>query len=309
MAKIFLKKTGILLLSLFAVATLTFFLMQVIPGDPFTQEDAIPAEILTALKRHYGLDRPLLVQYGSYLKGILTFDLGPSFKYQGRTVIEIIREGFPISLALGMQSLFISIVAGIGLGSLAASFHGRWQDSAVMALTIFCISIPSFIIATFFQYIFSIKLSLLPVARWGTFAQTIMPSLSLAALPTAYIARMTRSNMIEVMQQDYILTAKSKGVTPFQLVRRHLLRNSLIPVVTYMGPLAAAILTGSFAIEKIFGIPGLGQWFVLSIQNRDYTVIMGTTLFYSCLLMIFVFVADLAVFFLDPRIRNREAHA
>lgn len=309
MAFYLLKKGSILLLSLFVVATLTFFLMHAIPGDPFIQERAIPEEILQAMYKHYGLDQPLIVQYGKYLKGLITFDLGPSFKYQGRTVNDIIREGFPVSLALGMEALFFSVIAGIALGALASFKHLRWQDHLTMVIAVLGISVPSFILATFLQYLFAMKLDLFPVARWGTFSQTVLPALSLAALPMAFIARLTRANMIEVMQQDYIQTAKSKGLNSFQILWHHVLRNALLPVITYLGPLTAAVLTGSFAVEKIFGIPGLGQWFVMCITNRDYTVIMGTTVFYSALLMLAVFLVDIFYCLLDPRIKLSKGAA
>lgn len=301
------KKFSLLIVSLFVVASFTFFLMHAIPGDPFTQDKAIPEEILQAMYKHYGLDKPLFVQYIDYIKGLLSFDLGPSFKYQGRTVNEIIAEGFPVSLCLGMEALVFSVVAGITLGSLASFKYLRWQDHATMAIAVLGISIPSFILATFLQYLFAMKLDFFPVARWGSFSQTILPALSLAALPTAFIARLTRSNMIEVFQQDYVQTAKAKGLSSFHIVTRHVIRNALLPVITFLGPLTAAILTGSFAVEKIFGIPGLGQWFVLSITNRDYTVIMGTTIFYSAILMLCVFIVDILYCFIDPRIKLQEA--
>lgn len=297
------KKGLILLCSLFLVVTLTFFLMHAIPGDPFTQEKAIPAEIMKALYRHYGLDQPIGVQYLKYLKGLLTWDFGPSFKYQGRTVNEIIQEGFPVSFTLGCEALFLSIGGGIILGAIAALHFHKWQDHLTMLIAVLGISVPSFILATFLQYLFAMQFDLFPVARWGSFAHTILPALSLAALPMAFIARLTRANVIEILQQDYILTARSKGLNPTQVLIKHVIRNALIPIVTYLGPLCAAVFTGSFAIEKIFGIPGLGQWFVLSISNRDYTVIMGTTIFYSALLMFCVFLVDLFYCLIDPRIK------
>lgn len=300
------KKAAILLASLFLVTTLTFFLMHAIPGDPFVQDRAIPEEILKALHKHYGLDQPLYVQYGKYLDGVLHFELGPSFKYEGRTVNEIIAEGFPVSLCFGMEALFVAVFGGIVLGSIAALNHTRWQDHITMVIAVIGISVPSFILATFLQYFLAMKLDLLPVARWGTFSQTIMPALSLAALPMAFIARLTRANMVEVMQQDYIQTAKSKGLNSFQIVVRHAARNALMPVITYLGPLTASVMTGSFAIEKIFGIPGLGQWFVTSITNRDYTVIMGTTIFFSAILMLCIFVVDILYCLIDPRIQLKR---
>lgn len=306
MIKYLAKKAGILLLSLFLVTTLTFFLMHAIPGDPFVQDRALPEEILQALHKHYGLDQPLYVQYFKYLKGVVHFELGPSFKYEGREVNNIIAEGFPISFCLGMQSLLIAVFGGVILGTIASLNHLRFWDHMMMILAVIGISVPSFILASFLQYILAMKLDLLPVARWGSFAQSIMPSLSLAALPMAFIARLTRSGMIEVLQQDYIQTAKSKGLNSFQIVLRHVMRNAILPVVTYLGPLSAAVFTGSFAIEKIFGIPGLGQWFVTSITNRDYTVIMGTTIFYSAVLMLCVFIVDVLYCFIDPRIQIRK---
>ncbi|MES2122095.1 MAG: ABC transporter permease, partial [Chlamydiota bacterium] len=220
------KKAAILFCSLFIVATFTFFLMHAIPGDPFIQDKAIPEEILKSLHKHYGLDQPLYVQYAKYLKGLLHFELGPSFKYEGRTVNQIISDGFPVSMYLGLEALVIALFGGIALGSIAALNHLKWQDHLTMVVAVIGISVPSFILATFLQYILAMKLSLLPVARWGTFAQTIMPALSLAALPMAFIARLTRANMAEVMQQDYILTAKSKGLNSFQIILRHAIRNA-----------------------------------------------------------------------------------
>jgi len=297
------RKLAILFLSLFLIATLTFFLMKSIPGNPFLQEQAIPEEIMKSMFSHYGLDQPLYIQYVRYMKGLLTFDLGPSFKYENRSVNEIISNGFPVSASLGIESLFLSVVFGLFLGSIAAIFHSKWQDRSCMILAVLGISIPNFVLATFLQYLFAIKWNLLPVARWGTFQQSILPAISLAALPTAFIARLTRSSMIEVLQQDYIQTAIVKGLHPLKVFFRHVLKNSLLPVITYIGPLGATILTGSFVVEKIFGIPGLGGWFISSITNRDYTVIMGVTIFYSTFLLIFVFCIDLMYPFFDPRIR------
>ncbi len=303
MLKYLLKKLVILSASLLAVVLITFFLMHSIPGDPFTNEEAIPEEILTALNHHYGLDQPLHVQFGKYLANLLKGDLGPSFKYQGRTANEIISGSFPISITLGLEALLLSIGFGVALGSFAAFKRGDWQEQLTMLIAVLGISVPSFILATLLQYVFAMQLDWLPVARWGSFAQTILPALSIAALPTAIIARLTKSSMVEVLQQDYILTARSKGLKPFQVFFKHALRNALLPVVTYLGPLAANVLTGSIVIEKIFGIPGLGQWFVMSVSNRDYTIITSLTIFYSAVLMICVFIVDFVYSFLDPRIK------
>lgn len=300
------KKLLILFISLFAVSTLTFFLMHSIPGDPFTDDRAIPEEIMQAMSRHYGLDQPLINQYGNYLGALLKGDLGPSFKYEGRTVNEIIRNGFPISLILGSEALFLALSLGLSAGAFAALKQGRWQDHSLMIFTVLGISVPSFVMATFLQYIFAMKLHLLPVARWGSFAQSILPACALAALPTAFIARLTRANMVEVLNQDYIQTARAKGLSPYQVLWHHALRNAILPVITYLGPLSATILTGSFIVEKIFGIPGLGQWFVMSVSNRDYTVIMGTTLFYSALLLTAVCIVDILYCLIDPRIQIKN---
>ncbi len=301
--KYLIRKIFILAGSLFLVATMTFFLMQAAPGDPFMQEQAVPEEIMKSMYAHYGLDQPWYIQYVKYLKGLITWDLGPSFKYEGRTVNDIIREGFPVSLVLGLEAITLSLFTGIVLGTIAAIRRSRWQDHIAMIVAVIGISVPNFIMATFLQYIFAMKLDVFPVARWGGVAHTILPALSLAALPTAFIARLTRANMVEVLEQDYVQTALSKGLSTRQVVLKHVLKNSLLPVITYIGPLSSAILTGSFIVEKIFGIPGLGGWFVTSITNRDYTVIMGVTMFYSALLMVCVFLVDLLYTLLDPRIQ------
>ncbi len=296
-------RVGSALITLFVIVTVTFVLLQSIPGDPFAQEKAIPPEILHALNEHYGLNDPLLVQYGRYLSRVATWDLGPSFKYKARTVNEIISESFPVSAILGMEALVIAVGFGVLLGTIAALRHKRWQDAASMTIAVAGISIPSFILASFLQYIFALKLGLLPVARWGTFSQSLMPAVALAALPTAFIARLTRSSMLEVLQQDYIMTARAKGLSEFKLITRHALRNALLPVMPYIGQLTANILVGSFIIERIFSIPGLGQWFVTSVNNRDYTVVMGITVFYSAILLGAMLLVDLAYRYLDPRVR------
>jgi oligopeptide transport system permease protein len=303
MFKYVVKKFILLGISLYLVITSTFFLMHLIPGDPFTEEEAIPQEILAAMYRHFHLEEPVYVQYWNYLKGIAVFDFGPSFKYQGRMATDIIREGFPISFTLGLEALFLALSLGIFFGSVAALKRTRWQDSATMIVAVLGISVPNFLLATFLQYLLAMQFDLFPVARWSGFMHTVLPALALAAMPMAFIARLTRSNMVEVLQQDYILTAKSKGLSSFRVMWKHVLRNALLPVVTYLGPLAASILTGSFVVEKIFGIPGLGQWFVLSVTNRDYMLIMAITIFYSFILMFSVFIVDILYSFIDPRIK------
>lgn len=277
--------------------------MKAIPGDPFTQETALPKEILDSLYEHYKLNDPWYIQYGNYLKSIVSLDLGPSFKYKGRSVNDIISSSFPISAILGLEAMCIAIFMGMFLGTLAALWQNHWQDWLAMLVAVIGISVPSFILASFLQYLFSIKLDLFPVARWGTFSQSILPAVSLAALPCAFIARLVRASMVEVLHMDYIKTARSKGLSDFTVIVKHAIKNGILPVITYLGMLTTNILTGSFIIEKIFGIPGLGGWFINSVTNRDYTVIMGITIFYSVLLLSMIFFVDLLYIKIDPRMK------
>lgn len=305
------KKAFILLSSLFCVVTGTFFLMHAIPGDPFIGDRVIPEEVMQSLYAYYGLDQPLWIQYIKYLKQLLSGNLGFSIVYQGRSVNQFIGEGLPISAQLGFQALFLAIPTGIFLGTWAAIKKSNWQDTFAMILSTIGVSVPNFVLSSLLQYFFSIKLHLLPVARWTSFEHTILPTLALAALPTAFIARLTRSNMVEVLQQDYIRTAEAKGLPLFQIALRHGLRNAILPVITYLGTVATQILTGSFMIEKIFAIPGLGQWMIHSINGRDYPMILGLTVFFSTVLMVSMFFIDILYSMIDPRIRvlkTKETH-
>lgn len=298
-----LKKIIIFLSSIFFIITLTFVLMKSIPGDPFIQAQEISQETLDALYKYYGLDKPLHVQYIKYLKTFLKGNLGPSYIYQGRNVNDIIKDGFPISFTLGLEALFLSLFLGISLGCIAALKRNHWQDNLSTTFSILGISVPNFLLATFLQYLFSIKFKIFPVARWESFFHTILPAISLAALPTAFIARLIRSNMIEILEQDYIKTAYAKGLSSFKVILKHGLRNAIIPVISYLGPVTTYVITGSFVIEKIFGIPGLGQWLILSISNRDYPVILGLTVFFSVILITIIFLCDILIGVLDPRIK------
>lgn len=292
-----------MVIAIFVLMSLTFFLMKSIPGDPFEEEQALPQEIQDSLKRHYGLDQPLYKQYTQYLLAIMRGDLGPSFRYKDRTVNDVIRQGFPTSALLGFEALVLAVSTGLLLGTWAAFRENQWQDRLAMFMITMAIAVPSFVLATVLQYVLTLKIPLFPPARWGTLSHAVLPAISLAALPAAFIARLIRSNMLEVLQSDYIKTAKAKGLSSRTILWKHVLRNAFLPVLTYLGPLTANILVGSFVVEKIFNIPGLGQWLINSVGNRDYTMIMGLTLFYSFILMGTILIVDVIYRLLDPRIK------
>lgn len=303
MVKYITKRLLYMLLSLFLIITATFFFMRLAPGNPFTSEKQLPPEIQKNLNAHYGLDDPWYVQYGEYLGRIVQWDFGPSFKYKSQTVNDLINEGFPVSLVLGLEAIFIAVAMGILLGVIAALRHNKWQDYSAMIFAVLGISVPSFIMASVLQYVFAIKLQMFPVARWESISHTVLPALALASTPMAFIARLTRSSMLDVLNNDYIRTAKSKGLSGTAITVKHTIRNAILPVVSFMGPLSAGVITGSFVIERIFGIPGLGAHFVTSIGNRDYTVIMGVTVFYSIILLVSILLVDIAYGLIDPRIK------
>ena len=292
-----------MVLVLWVIITVTFVLMHAIPGGPFTAEKALPEAVMKNIEARYRLNDPLPKQYVDYWANLLQGDLGPSFKYESRTVNEIIAEGFPVSAELGLIAVSFSVLIGVPAGMAGALYQNRWPDHLVMLLATVGISVPSFILATVLIYIFALWLQLLPAAMWGSPEYVILPALALAGMPTAFIARLTRSSMLEVLAQDYIRTARAKGIAPLKILWLHALKDALLPVVTYLGPMIAAIFTGSFVIESIFAIPGLGRHFVTSIYNRDYTVILGITVFYSALLVLMNFLVDLAYLWLDPRIK------
>lgn len=297
-----LKRLAYMCATLFFIITVTFLLLKIIPGDPFAEEGETPPEVLEALYKHYGLHDPWYVQYGRYLLSIMHWELGPSFKYPGRTVNEIIETSFPISALLGVEALSLAMILGTFLGTIAALYQNRWQDYAATLTAVIGISIPNFVIASLSQYLLAVKLDLFPVARWGTAMHTVLPVLSLSALPTAFIARLMRSTMLEVLQQDYIKTAFAKGLSRSMVITKHAMRNAFLPILSYLGQITASILSGSFVVEKIFGVPGLGQWFVSSVANRDYTVVLGTTVFYSIILLSTVCLIDIIYSLLDRRI-------
>ncbi|AEM78151.1 ABC transporter permease [Thermoanaerobacter wiegelii] len=298
-----LERTIYMIITLWVIVTLTFFLMHMIPGDPFTSEKRVPEQIRQNMLAKYHLDKPLIVQYGYYLKNLLHGDLGISLKYLNRTVNEIIANGFPASFQIGMQSIIIGVFLGLILGIVAALNRNGFWDYVSMILAIIGRSVPNFIIATLLQYWIASKLRWLPVSGWGTFAHTILPSIALSFASLSIISRLMRASMLDVIGQDYIKTAKSKGLSSFEIIWRHMIRNAILPVITVLGPLIAGIVTGTFVVERIFGIPGLGKYFVQSIYNNDYTMILGTTIFYSAILVFLVFLVDITYGLIDPRIR------
>lgn len=303
MAKYILKRIGISIITLWAVITITFFMLRLLPGGPFTGEKNIPEAIMQNLEVKYGLDKPLFEQYGLYLKNLLQGDLGESMKYAGREVSEIISYSFPSSAKLGVVVIIIALVFGISLGIIAALKYNTWPDSLCMVLATLGVTIPSFVLASVLMYVFGVKYKLLPVTGLNSPVSYILPALALGGYSIAFISRLTRSKLLETLGSDYIRTAKAKGVSSFKIIVKHALRNTLIPIITYLGPLIAGILTGSFVVEKIFAIPGLGREFVNTISNRDYTVIMGVTVFYSAILIVCNLFVDLLYGIIDPRIK------
>ncbi|MBN2049481.1 MAG: ABC transporter permease [Spirochaetales bacterium] len=306
MIKYILTRLASMLLTLFVIITLTFLLMHAVPGGPFAAEKNLPEEVEQALMAKYHLDDPLWKQYVDYIGGILRFDFGPSFKYKGLTVNELINNGFPVSGKIGLLSILVILVTGIPLGIVAALKQNRWPDATVRFVATLGITIPSFILATILLFVFALKLRLLPSFGIDSWKGYILPVVALSGYSVSFVARLTRSSLLEVLNQDYMLTARAKGLSEFKIIYKHGLKNALIPVVTVLGPLIAGLLTGSFVIEKIFALPGMGGYFVNSISNRDYTTIMGITIFYAAFLLVMVFIVDIAYGFLDPRIKLNE---
>lgn len=293
-----------MLLTLWVIITLTFFLMQWAPGDPFDLDDSGLSEAAQAnLEAHYGLDKPLHEQYFTYLTNVATLDFGPSITSRERQVNDMLASGFPASIQLGLVTLALGIVSGIVLGVLAALRHNKLIDYMTMLIAVIGISIPNFIQAMLFIAFISTKIDFFPVAQWGTWRHMILPAIALASGPIAIIARLTRSNMLEVLSQDFMKTAKAKGLSFWQIVVKHALRNALLPVVTIVGILVVTIMTGSFIVERIFAIPGVGRYFVESITNRDYPMIMATTIVYSTIFVITMFIVDMVYGLIDPRIK------
>lgn len=297
-----LKRLLLAILTVWIVITITFFVMRAVPGGPFLGEKAISEAAMEALEAKYGMDKPLLVQYGTYLKDIVTkFDFGPSLKQRGRDVIDVIGDGMKTSAKLGVIAAVAAIIVGVVLGAVAALRRNKIIDKVIMVIVTLFVSMPSFIMGSLLLIVFAVKLQLLP-ANGAQAGGLVLPIITMALYPTAYITRLTRSSMLDVLGQDYIRTAKAKGVSSVKIIFGHALKNSLIPVITYFGPMLAYIVTGSLVVEKIFAIPGVGRAFVSSITDRDYPLIMGTTIILASLIVIMNLVSDILYKVVDPRI-------
>ena len=303
MVKYICKRLGLAIVTVFVVATLTFFLMNLVPGGPFMSEKAVSPKAQAALEAKYGLDKPLFEQYLTYMKDALHGDFGDSLKQRGRTVTSIITSKFPVSAKLGGISVLVAILLGIPLGCISALNRGKLGDNVIIVIATCGIAVPSFVVCTLLMYFFGVKLKWLPTLGLSTWKNYIMPVAALAFYPTAYITRLMRSSMLDVLGQDYMRTAKAQGLNQFISLFKHALRNAILPVVTYLGPLLAYTVTGSFIVEKIFTIPGLGGEFIGSITNRDYTVILGTTLFLATLMVFMNVIVDIVYKIVDPRIK------
>jgi dipeptide transport system permease protein len=297
------KKLLMMLFTLWVIISLTFVLMVSVPGSPFNSESSSNEIVQANLEKHYNLDQPLHIQYFLYLKSVVTLEFGPSISQPNQSVNDLLGRGFPISAELGLFTVILALVSGITLGVLAALRHNGLLDYIAMAIAVLGISIPNFILATLLIQQLAVTWGIFPVATWQSWSHMVLPVSALATGPMAIIARLTRSTMLEVLTQDYIKMARAKGLTPWKVIVKHALRNALMPVVTVMGTLLVSIMTGSFVIEQIFAIPGMGKYFVESINHRDFPVIMGTTVFYSTFLIIMLFFVDIVYGILDPRIK------
>ena len=302
-AKYIIKRVAMGLLCIFIVATLTFLLMNLVPGGPFTAEKSMSKAAQEALAAKYGLDKPLWERYITYMSDFLKGDMGPSLRQRGRNVSDIIFSKFPISARLAGVAVLVSLLVGVPLGCLSAYNRGKFADNLIIVLATCGIAIPSFISSVILLYTFGSKLNILPTIGLNSLASYIMPVTALSIYPTAYITRLMRSSLLDVMGQDYIRTARAKGLSNFKVLFKHALRNAILPVVTYVGPMLASLMTGSFVVEKIFTIPGLGRDFVSAINTQDYTLIMGTTIVLATLIIAANVIVDILYKIIDPRIK------
>jgi oligopeptide transport system permease protein len=304
-----LNRLGMMLVTLWAIVTLTFFLMHAVPGGPFVSERMLAPEIAAALNAKYGLNLPIWEQYLNYLGRILNFDLGPSFKYPGVSINSMIAAGLPVTLQTGLLAVICVVALGVPLGVIAALNRNRWPDTTVMFIATLGVAIPSYVIATVSIYVFALRLGWVPTFGLDDWRGYFLPVFALSGFWISFVSRLTRSSLLETLDQDYMTTARAKGLRKGQILIKHGLRNSLLPVVTVLGPVVANLITGSFVIEQIFALPGIGRQFVLSITNRDYTAIMGITIFYAAVLMVMILIVDLLYVWLDPRIKLTKATA
>jgi oligopeptide transport system permease protein len=298
-----LKRTFYAFITLWVIATLTFVLMKALPGDPF-HDPKLKPDVKQALMEKYALDRPIIQQYGIYINHLVHGDLGTSIKYPGRLVSTIIKTSFPKSFALGWRAMLLASTLGIFFGLIAALNHEKWIDYIVILIAIIGVAVPNIVMGPFLSYNFGVKLGWLPVTVDNTQKSLILPVITLSLGTIAFVSRMMRTTTLEVNGQDYILTAKSKGITKLQIVLRHIIRNAIMPVVTVLGPLFAAIITGSIVVEKVFTVAGLGEYFVNTILEQDYPMIMGITIFYAVLIIAAMLLVDIAYSFIDPRLKS-----
>ncbi|MCT4563109.1 MAG: ABC transporter permease [Maledivibacter sp.] len=305
MRKYIFKRIIISFFTIIVLVTAVFFLVRLMPGDPFASEKMTP-EIRANLEKYYGLDKPVIIQYFTYISNLLRGDLGYSMNYVNITVNSIIKDSFPNSANLGIRAMVFAVSLGLIFGIRAALSRGKFLDYLCIIIAIIGTSVPDFIMGSLLQYFFGIKWGLLPVAQWKGFRYTILPSIALGFYTLALVSRLMRASMLEVVQQDYIKTAKSKGISKFRITSKHQIRNAILPIITVLGPITASVLTGTFVIESIFAIPGMGKYYVAGVQTLDYTLILGMTVFYGTFLVIANTIVDILYGFIDPRIRIIE---
>ena len=296
------RRVLLMIPTLWAIATLTFFMIRLAPGGPFMSEKDIPAAVKVELQRKYGLDRPLSEQYTTFLANAARFDFGPSYRFPARSVREIILEGLPVSAELGGWALLLALLVGIPVGVVAARRHNTAIDFAAMGLALAGVSIPNFVLGPVLVLVFSLTLFLFPPALWQGPSSRVLPVITLSTAYVAYIARLTRAGMLEVLSQDFVRTARAKGLSEAAVTAKHALKLGVLPVVSYLGPATARILMGSIVVESIFGVPGVGRYLVNAAFNRDYTLVMGVVLFYAAFLMALNLLVDVAYSWLDPRV-------
>ena len=303
MRKYLLKRVLYMLLTLFLVATITFFLMKLMPGTPYTNQAKMTASQIEIMNKQYGLDKPIWEQYLIYTFGMFHGDFGTSFQYSNQPVAYLISSRLGASMQLGLQAMIFGVFFGVILGAAAAIKHNTWADTGATVIAIIGKSVPNFVLAILLQYYIALKLGWFPIAGWGQFSNTILPTIALGVGPLAETARFIRTSMVEVLNSDYIELAKAKGLSKFEVVYHHALRNSLIPLVTLLGPYTVALMTGSMVIENVFNIPGIGEQFVKSIMTNDYPTIMGVTMVFSIGLVVVILITDIIYGLIDPRIR------